>query len=207
MFLSQISINRPVLTVMMSLALVLFGIIGLLRLPVRELPNIDPPIVSVMTIYPGANAQVVETEVTERLEEELNSIEGIKTLTSARARKRSAISRLSSISRGRWMWRRRMCATAFRAPAASCRRTSRSRSSPSRKPMRSRSCGSRCTAIATTRSNFRASPNGSSRTCCRRSPAFRRSSSAARSASPSASGSTPQRWPRGRSPCRMSSAR
>jgi multidrug efflux pump len=82
MQLPQISIRRPVLTVMMSLALVLFGIIGLLRLPVRELPNIDPPIVSVQTVYPGANAQVVETEVTERLEEELNSIEGIKTLTS-----------------------------------------------------------------------------------------------------------------------------
>jgi multidrug efflux pump len=82
MQLPQISINRPVLTVMMSLALVLFGIIGLLRLPVRELPNIDPPIVSVQTIYKGANAQVIETEVTERLEEELNSIEGIKTLTS-----------------------------------------------------------------------------------------------------------------------------
>ncbi|HZJ15151.1 MAG TPA: efflux RND transporter permease subunit [Chthoniobacteraceae bacterium] len=82
MFLPQISIKRPVLTVMMSLALVLFGVIGLLRLPVRELPNIDPPIVNVMTVFPGANASVVETEVTERLEEELNSIEGIKTLTS-----------------------------------------------------------------------------------------------------------------------------
>lgn len=82
MQLPQVSIRRPVLTVMMSLALILFGIIGLLRLPVRELPNIDPPIVSVMTVYHGANAQVIETEVTERLEEELNSIEGIKTLTS-----------------------------------------------------------------------------------------------------------------------------
>jgi multidrug efflux pump subunit AcrB len=75
MQLPQISIQRPVLTVMMSLALVLFGVIGLMRLPVRELPNIDPPIVSVQTIYRGANAQVIETEVTERLEEELNSIE------------------------------------------------------------------------------------------------------------------------------------
>ncbi len=82
MQLPQVSIRRPVLTVMMSLALILFGIIGLMRLPVRELPNIDPPIVSVQTVYPGANAQVVETEVTERLEEELNSIEGIKTLSS-----------------------------------------------------------------------------------------------------------------------------
>ncbi len=67
---------------MMNLVLVLFGIIGLSRLPVRELPDIDPPIVSVTTVYPGANAQVVETEVTERLEEAINNIEGIKTLTS-----------------------------------------------------------------------------------------------------------------------------
>lgn len=82
MILSRISIKRPVLTSMLSLALILFGVISLMRLPVRELPDIDPPIVSVTTVYPGANAGVVETEVTERLEEEINNIEGIKTLTS-----------------------------------------------------------------------------------------------------------------------------
>src|SRR5688572_7915674 len=82
MILPRISIQRPVLASMMSLALVLFGLICLQRLPVRELPDIDPPIVSVMTVYPGANAQVVETEVTERLEEAVNNIEGIKTLSS-----------------------------------------------------------------------------------------------------------------------------
>ena len=70
MFLSRVSIQRPVLATMMNLVLILFGIIGLSRLPVRELPDIDPPIVSVTTVYPGANAQVVETEVTERLEEQ-----------------------------------------------------------------------------------------------------------------------------------------
>ncbi len=82
MFLSEVSIRRPVLAWMMNLALVLFGLIGLSRLPVRELPDIDPPIVSVVTVYPGASAQVVETEVTERIEEAVNNIEGIKTLTS-----------------------------------------------------------------------------------------------------------------------------
>ena len=82
MFLSTSSIKRPVLATMMNLVLVLFGFIGLSRLPVRELPDIDPPIISVLTVYPGANAQVVETEVTERLEEVINNIEGIKTLTS-----------------------------------------------------------------------------------------------------------------------------
>jgi len=82
MKLSQISIQRPVLATMMSLALVVFGLISLTRLPVRELPDIDPPIVSVTTVYPGANAAVIETEITERLEEAVNNIEGIKTLTS-----------------------------------------------------------------------------------------------------------------------------
>src|SRR5258708_40378502 len=82
MVLSRVSIQRPILATMMNLVMVLFGIIGLTRLPVRELPDIDPPIVSVSTVYPGANAQVVETEVTERLEEAINNIEGIKTLRS-----------------------------------------------------------------------------------------------------------------------------
>src|SRR5262245_48345437 len=82
MQLPDICIRRPVFATMMNLALVLFGAIGLLRLPVRELPDIDPPIVSVTTIYPGAAAAVVETEVTERLEDAINTVEGIKTLTS-----------------------------------------------------------------------------------------------------------------------------
>src|SRR6187399_519740 len=89
MFLSRVSIQRPILATMMNLVLVLFGIIGLSRLPVRELPDIDPPIISVTTVYPGANAQVVETEITERLEETINNIEGIKTLTS-RSREQSS---------------------------------------------------------------------------------------------------------------------
>lgn len=82
MRLSEISINRPVLAVMMSLALVLFGLIGLSRLPVRELPDVDPPIVNVTTVYKGASAAVIETQITETLEDILNSIEGIKKMTS-----------------------------------------------------------------------------------------------------------------------------
>src|SRR5437773_12041710 len=95
MFLSRASIQRPVLATMMNLVLILFGIIGLSRLPVRELPDIDPPIVSVTTVYPGANAQVVETEVTERLEEQINNIEGIKTLSSQSREGVSKIGRAS----------------------------------------------------------------------------------------------------------------
>ena len=99
MQLSRISIKRPVLASMMSLALVLFGIISAFRLPVRELPDIDPPIVSVTTIYPGANAAVVETEVTERLEEAINNIEGIKTLTSQSREQVSSITIEFDLSR------------------------------------------------------------------------------------------------------------
>jgi multidrug efflux pump len=99
MILPRISIQRPVLTTMMNLALILFGIIALTRLPVRELPDIDPPIVSVTTVYPGANASVVETEVTERLEEELNNIEGIRTISSQSREQVSSITIEFDLSR------------------------------------------------------------------------------------------------------------
>jgi len=99
MILPRISIQRPILAWMMNLVLVLFGLIGLSRLPVRELPDIDPPIVSVTTVFPGANAQVVETEVTERLEEAINNIEGIKTLRSESRESVSSISVEFDLSR------------------------------------------------------------------------------------------------------------
>ncbi|MFM7815763.1 MAG: efflux RND transporter permease subunit, partial [Verrucomicrobiota bacterium] len=92
MILPRLSIQRPILATMLNLTLILFGVIGLSRLPVRELPDIDPPIISVTTIYPGANAQVVETEISERLEEALNNISGIKTL---RSESREGVSNIS----------------------------------------------------------------------------------------------------------------
>ena len=91
MKLSEISIRRPVLASMLSAALVLFGVIGYTRLSVRELPDIDPPVVSVTTVLPGANARVVETAVTAVLEEELSTIQGLRTLSSASAEQTSNI--------------------------------------------------------------------------------------------------------------------
>jgi hydrophobe/amphiphile efflux-1 (HAE1) family protein len=67
---------------MMSIALIIFGLLGLDRLPVRELPDIDAPIVYVLAVYPGASAEVVESEVTERIEEAVSSASGIRLLTS-----------------------------------------------------------------------------------------------------------------------------
>ena len=83
MKLSDLSIRRPVLASMLSLGLVLFGVIGYTQLAVREFPDVDPPIVSVTTVLPGANPQVVESAVTDILEEELSTVEGLRTLTSS----------------------------------------------------------------------------------------------------------------------------
>src|SRR6478672_5404338 len=83
MKISDLSIQRPVLASMLSLALVLFGAIGYTQLAVREFPDVDPPIVSVSTALPGANPQVVESAVTDILEEELSTVEGLRTLTSS----------------------------------------------------------------------------------------------------------------------------
>src|SRR5688572_23136655 len=76
-------IRRPVLASMVSLGFVLVGAIAYTRLPVREFPDADPPIVSVTVILPGASPQVVESAVTDVLEEELSSVEGLRTMSSA----------------------------------------------------------------------------------------------------------------------------
>jgi multidrug efflux pump len=81
--LSEVSIQRPVFATVMSLAILLFGLISYTRLPVREYPDIESPIVSVTTIYVGASPQTVETEITDVLEEQLSTIEGVKLITSS----------------------------------------------------------------------------------------------------------------------------
>ncbi|MBD1396861.1 efflux RND transporter permease subunit [Pontibacter sp. JH31] len=81
--LSNISIKRPVLAIVMSITIIVFGIIGITYLGVREYPSVDPPIVNVSTSYSGANAETIESEITEPLEESINGIAGIRTLTSS----------------------------------------------------------------------------------------------------------------------------
>ena len=83
MILSDISIRRPVLATVMSLMLVLLGVIAFDRLTVREYPDIDAPQVSVRVVYPGASASVIESQVTEPLEDALAGIEGVETIKSA----------------------------------------------------------------------------------------------------------------------------
>src|SRR5690606_2616037 len=91
MKLSDISIRRPVLASMLSASLVLFGIIGYRQLAVREFPDVDPPIISVQTFLAGANPQVVESAITDILEEELSTVPGLRTLTSSSAEQMSNI--------------------------------------------------------------------------------------------------------------------
>ena len=91
MNLASTSINRPVLTTVMSLVIVLFGIIGFTYLGVREFPSVDPPIITVTTNYPGANADIIESQITERLEEAISEVQGIRTLTSISSDGRSTI--------------------------------------------------------------------------------------------------------------------
>ena len=83
MILSDVSIKRPVFAIVISLLLVVLGLMSFSRLTLRELPNIDPPIVSVNVSYPGASAAVVETRVTQILEDALSGIEGINTIQSS----------------------------------------------------------------------------------------------------------------------------
>ena len=91
MSLASVSIKRPVLATVFSLVILLFGAIGLTRLGVREFPSVDPPIISVSTSYPGANSDVIETQITEPLEQSINGIPGIRTLTSSSSQGQSRI--------------------------------------------------------------------------------------------------------------------
>lgn len=82
MNISELSIRRPVLATVMTLIVILFGAIGYFNLGVREFPSVDNPIISVTCSYPGANAEVIENQITEPLEQNINGIPGIRSLTS-----------------------------------------------------------------------------------------------------------------------------
>lgn len=83
MSLSTISIKRPVFTIVINLLIILFGILGYSYLGVREFPSIDPAVINVRTNYTGANAEIIESQITEPLEKAINSIDGIRNITSS----------------------------------------------------------------------------------------------------------------------------
>ncbi|TCC94353.1 efflux RND transporter permease subunit [Pedobacter frigiditerrae] len=83
MSISTTSIKRPVLAIVMNLVIILFGVIGYNFLGIREYPSIDPTVVSVRTSYPGANSDIIESQITEPLEKSINSIDGIRNISSS----------------------------------------------------------------------------------------------------------------------------
>lgn len=91
MTLSELSIKRPVMATVFAITIVLFGVVGFMTLGIREYPSVDPPVVTVSTSYPGANAEIIESQITEPLEESINSIDGIVTLSSVSSDGRSSI--------------------------------------------------------------------------------------------------------------------
>ena len=91
MNLSELSIRRPVLATVFTLVILIFGAIGYLTLGVREYPSVDNPIISVTCSYPGANADVIENQITEPLEQNINGIPGIRSLTSVSQQGQSRI--------------------------------------------------------------------------------------------------------------------
>ncbi len=118
MKISDLCIRRPVFATVLSL-------VSYTRLPVREYPKIDEPVVTVDTTYRGASAEIVESQISKPLEDSLAGIEGVDVITSISRQENSQISvRFKLELRTR---RHRMCATAFRAFATSCRPISTSR--------------------------------------------------------------------------------
>jgi multidrug efflux pump subunit AcrB len=85
MNISELSLKKPVLAIVMNIMIILFGIVGYTFLAVRDYPSIDPPVITVRTSYTGANADIVENQITEPLEKQINGVPGIKTISSSSA--------------------------------------------------------------------------------------------------------------------------
>ncbi|WP_417666246.1 efflux RND transporter permease subunit [Pseudidiomarina sp.] len=92
MLLSDISVKRPVFASVVNILLIVFGIVAFTMLPLREYPDIDPPVVSIDTSYTGASADIVETQITQVIEDRISGIEGIKNINSSSRNGRSRIS-------------------------------------------------------------------------------------------------------------------
>src|SRR5512137_851827 len=91
MTLSEFSIKRPVTAIVLNLVVVLFGAVGFSFLGVRLYPAIDPPTISVRTSYAGANASVIESQITEPLEKAINGIAGVRNISSSSSQGSSSI--------------------------------------------------------------------------------------------------------------------
>src|SRR5688572_12324175 len=99
MILSDVSVRRPVFAMVLSLLLTIIGVMATARLSVRELPNVQPPVVSIDTLYRGASADVVESKVTQTIENQISGIEGIEKMTSSSQDERSRVTVEFSLDR------------------------------------------------------------------------------------------------------------
>ncbi|MFC4700426.1 efflux RND transporter permease subunit [Glaciecola siphonariae] len=99
MLISDLSVKRPVFASVVNLLLLVFGIVAISFLSLREYPDIDPPIVSVNTSYPGASAEIVETRITQLIEDRISGIEGIKNISSSSRNGRSSVTIEFNLSR------------------------------------------------------------------------------------------------------------
>ena len=91
MNISELSLRRPVMAIVISIIIILFGVIGFTFLGIRDYPAIDPPNISVRTNYPGANADIIESQITEPLEKAINGVAGVKNITSSSSQGTSSI--------------------------------------------------------------------------------------------------------------------
>jgi len=91
MILSDLALKRPIGSIVVSLIIILMGAVGYSFLGIRLYPSIDPPVISVQTSYTGANAEIIESQITEPLEKNINGIEGVKSISSQSSTGRSSI--------------------------------------------------------------------------------------------------------------------
>ena len=120
MRLSEVSVKRPVFATVISLMLVILGLLAATRLPIRECPNVESPVVSIETNYRGASADVVETKITQVIEDRVAGLEGVTKITSQSVDGRSSINLEFDPDRP-WTRRPTTCATAWRAWRRGCR--------------------------------------------------------------------------------------
>ena len=91
MILTDLSVKRPVLASVISILLIVLGLVSFGKLPLREYPNIDPPIVSIETSYRGASSSVVESRITQLIEDQISGVEGIRHISSSSSDGRSSV--------------------------------------------------------------------------------------------------------------------
>lgn len=195
MNISELSIRRPVLATVLTIIILLFGFIGYSALGVREYPSVDNPIISVSCSYPGANADVIESQITEQLEKNINGIPGIRSLSSVSRQGQSRITvefELSTDLEARRQRRARQSVARAALPAARLRPAHRLESRRRRHADPDGHDPERQTLAARVERNHRPDGQGAAADDQRRKFRWR---SGARSATRCACGSTRRRWP------------